>query len=192
MHIITGLLLTAFFGKKVKQQRAQPTSPLMQLKWPIATKHFFPGRVRFQIPLLVGDDDGRQRIETQLQRVDGVDSVQTNRVSGSVLIHYQTDRIAPELLFAALIRLLGLEQELERTPEPIVSKEIRNIGEALNRAVYAGTDGLFDLWTGIPLVLLLLGVRKIMTEGTLGSFPAGFTLVWWAYMALFRGGNIKN
>ena len=188
MHIITGLLVTALLGKKAKQQ-AQ--SPLMHLKWPIETKHLLPGRVRFHIPLLVGDGTGIQSIETQLQRVEGVDSVEAKKISGSVVILYQPEKIAPELLFAALIRVLGLEKELERTPQSTVAKELRNIGEALNRTVYSMTDGLVDLWTIIPLVLLGVGIRKIMTERTL-SFPAGFTLLWWAYMGMFRGGNRRN
>lgn len=186
MHIITGLLITALLGKKAKQHQSQ--SPLMQLKWPIETKHLLPGRARFQIPLLVGDATAVQQIETQLQRVEGVDSVEANRISGSVLICYQPDKIAPELLFAALIRLLDLEKELERTPPSTVAKEFRNIGEALNRAVYSMTDGVIDLWTTIPLALLFVGVRKIIAEGTL-SFPAGFTLIWWAYTSMFRGNN---
>jgi hypothetical protein len=36
--------------------------------------------------------------------------------------------------------------------------------------------------------LLVLGARKIITEKSL-SFPGGFTLLWWAYMGLFREKN---
>lgn len=189
MHIITGLLITALLGNRAKKQTQQAQSPLLALKWPIVTKHLLPGRVRFHIPLLVGDDAGVTRIEDQLSGVEGVDSVEANQISGSVVICYQPEKIAPELLFAALIRLLGLEKELEQTPPPLIAKEIRNIGEALNRAVYTSTDGLVDLWTTIPLVLLVLGARRIIREQTL-TFPTGFTLVWWAYMALFRRGNM--
>ena len=191
MHIITGLLVTALLGRKAKQQAQQSLSPLMSLKWPIETKHLLPGRVRFHIPLLVGDHDGKHHVEAQLQRIEGVDSIQVSRISGSVVIVYQPDKITPELLFAALIRLLGLEKELERTPESAISKELRNIGKALNHAVYAGTDGLLDLWTTVPLILLVIGARKIMTERTL-SFPTGFTLMWWAYTAMFRGGDMRK
>ena len=131
MHIITGLILAALLGKKAKNPLE---SPLLRLKWPIETKHHLPGRVRFHIPMLVGDDVGSNQVEKQIQQVEGVDSVKANKISGSVIICYQADKIVPELLFAALIRLLGLEEELERTPPAILSKELRNIGKAMNRA----------------------------------------------------------
>ena len=188
MHIITGLLITALLGKKAQKQ---VKSPLMHLKWPIETKHLLPGRVRFSIPLLVGNDDSVERIEQQLQRVDGIDSVSANKISGSVIIRYQPQKIAPELLFAALIRVLGLEKELERTPQPVIAKGVQHVGNALNHAVYSSTHGILDLWTALPLVLLTLGVRKMVTERTL-SFPTGFTLLWWAYNAMFRSSNAKN
>ena len=186
MHIITGLLITALLGKKATQHKQPIQSPLLSLKWPIETQHVLPGRVRFRVPLLVGNDDDVQRIERQLSRVDGIDQVQANRISGSVVIRYQPEHISPELLFAALIRLLDLEKELERTPQPALAKQLRQLGDALNRAVYSKSDGFIDLWTAIPLVLLGLGVRKIVQEKSL-TFPNGFTLAWWAYMALFRG-----
>ncbi len=186
MHIITGLLITALLGKQVKGHGEQKRSPLLTLKWPIETQHLLPGRVRFRVPSLVGNDEALQRLEGQLPRVDGIDEVTANRISGSVVIRYQSEKISPDLLFAALIRLLGLEKELERTPKPALAKELRQLGEAMNRAVYSSTDGFVDLWTVVPLALMGLGVGKIIQDRSL-TFPTGFTLIWWAYMALFRG-----
>ncbi|MBD3307927.1 hypothetical protein GF339_15960 [candidate division KSB3 bacterium] len=183
MHILTGLLVTALLGRKASHDHSQ--SALLQLKWPIKTKHLVPGRVRFQIPLLVGDSTGVQQVETQLPRVDGIDAVAANKVSGSVVIRYQPEKIDPDLLFAALIRVLDLERELEKTPQSLIAREVGNMGRAMNRAVYSMTDGVLDLWTTVPLALLLIGARKVITDRTL-SFPAGFTLLWWSYNAMFR------
>lgn len=184
MHIITGLLLTTLLGRKAKQASQ---SPLLRLKWPIETKHLLPGRVRFQVPKLVGNDIEIQRINKQMKRIEGVNSIEANRISGSVVIRYQPEKLEPELLFAALIRLLGLEEELERTPPSLLTKEIQNIGKALNHALYSSTGGVIDLWTVVPLVLLGLGVRHILTQRPV-TFPSGITMLWWAYAALFRGG----
>ena len=46
MHIITGIIMAAILGRKKKTQET-----LLDLGWPIKTKHHLPGRVRFQIPL---------------------------------------------------------------------------------------------------------------------------------------------
>ena len=45
--------------------------------------------------------------------------------------------------------------------------------------------GLIDLWTVIPILLLIAGGRKIMTERTL-TMPAAVTLLWWSYNSLFH------
>ena len=181
MHILTGILLTTLLGRKSKRVA---NSHFLNLTWPIETKHVLPGRIRFCIPAIIGDSDGTKRVTDQLPRLEGVTSVEVNSISGSVLIHYQASIIAPELLFAALIRLLGLEREFERAPQSAIARELKNIGNALNRAIFTQTNGILDLWTAVPLVLLGLGIKKLATERP-RTLPTGFTLVWWAYMALF-------
>ena len=182
MHLITGLILAHLLRGKEQPAR----SPLLRLTGPIETSHLLPGRVRFRISSLVGDKAQGETVVERLQQLPGVGSVAVNEITGSVLIRYDAAALQPELLFAALARLLGLERELERAPLPILTRELRHLGEALNRAVYEQTNGFIDLWTAIPILLAFVGVRKLLQEGT-ATFPPGFTLVWWAYLALLRG-----
>jgi len=181
MHLITGFLLASLFGKKKEAGR----SPLLSLRYPIRTRHILPGRVRFETDVLVNDAKAQQFLMEQMSKVKGVSKVQISTITGSVLVQFEDNEIQPELLYTVLIRLLGLEKELERTPQSLVLKEIRLVGDSLNRAVLERTGGIIDLWTAIPILVGLVGIRKIMAQRAL-AFPAGFTLVWWAYHSLFR------
>ena len=91
-----------------------------------------------------------------------------------------TTSLKPELLLAAIIRLLGLERQIERPPRPWVGREVQQTGEALNRAVYERTGGMIDFYTAVPLLLVILGVRNIAAGKMLG-----WPLLWWAYRELF-------
>ena len=114
--------------------------------------------------------------------------MRVNPALGTVLITYREEAVNPELLFSALVRLLGLDDEMERTPEPVVARELRSVADSLNRVVYEQTRGLLDFWTALLIVLTAVGVKKVFTEGT-RSLPTGFTLLWWATTALAARGR---
>ncbi len=181
MHLITGFVLANLFGRKKEPGR----SPLLSLRHPIRTRHILPGRVRFETDILINDAKAERFLMEQMPKVKGVSRVQISTVTGSVLVEFADNEIQPELLYTVLIRLLGLEKELERVPQSVVLREIRLMGDSLNRAVLERTGGIIDLWTAIPIVLGLVGIRKIMAQGAL-AVPTGFTLLWWAYHSLFR------
>ena len=184
MHIITGLLLGALFSGKKKEG----AHPLLGINWPIRTRHLLPGRVRFQIPLMVGQNERLEEACAKLGQVEGVASVDCSGITGSVLIRFDERRLQADLLFAALIRLLGLERELERTPASTVGKEIGGMGHALNQAVHSGTDGFIDLKTAVPLAIGAVGLYRMITQRPV-ALPTAFTMVWWAYNSLSQGGR---
>ena len=103
MHIITGMVVAALLGK------GKTPSLLPFLKTgPVRVDHSMPGRVRFRVPAL-----GEGRSETALLReklptLDGVKGVEVSEETGSILVRFTEDRVKPELLFAAVVRLLGL------------------------------------------------------------------------------------
>jgi len=181
VHLITGFILAGLLGKKKDQKR----SPLLNITGPIKTSHVLPGRVRFHIISLKNNENGTELIKKQFPKIEGVNSFQVNKISGSVLIQFDKDKLEPELLCTALIRLLDLEKELEKMPKPILSNELKEMGNSLNRAVFEKTGGIIDLWTAIPILLIILGLRRIITDRTT-MWPTGITMLWWAYNSLFR------
>ena len=187
MHLITGILISMLMrsGKDNKKP------PLLQTNWPIRTVHLLPGRVRFKIPLMVGRDEELKTATTQIAKIKGVRWVDYNKISGSVLINFEENAIQADLLFAALIRLLGLDHELQKAPASYINTEIRSIAESLNQAIYSKTNGIIDLYTTIPLLLAALGISQII-KNKANIFPTGLTLLWWAYNSLVSKNAGKN
>ena len=182
MHIITGLIVAGLLGRK-----KDGTKPFMP-RWsagPLQTVHVIPGRIRFVTSLIEANEKARSAILEKFPLIDGVESVEVNTVSGSILIHYQEESVQPELLFAALVRVLGLEKELEKPPQSIISKELQLAGDSINRAFHEKTGGLLDFWTVALILLAVVGVRRVILQG-MGAFPAGFTLLWWAANDLLK------
>jgi hypothetical protein len=163
---------------------ASPQFSLLSFSGPIETVSNLPGRTRFRAKAVIGREDARDLLVKNLPRIKGVDSVEVNVVSGSVLINYQPDAIIPEILFAALIKLLDLEDEFLSPPEPFLARELREVASSLNRTVYELTCGFTDLHTLLMTALIVYGVYAIRRDA-LQAFPGGLTLLWWAYSSLF-------
>jgi len=183
MHLVIGFLASALMAAR---RRSGSRSPLLELSYPIRTLHLLPGRVRFEVPKLRGDRGGGDRLTAALERLEGVYEVRCTPRVGTVLVRFDHTRLQPELLVAAMVRLLGLEAEMETAPQSRASRELREAANALDRAVFDSTGGVLDLRTAVPLALGALGVYRIVTrQGAM--LPAGATLVWWAYSAMSRG-----
>ncbi len=149
MHLVLGLLLAVLSARR---KGAGSKSPLLSLSHPIRTLHLLPGRVRFHIPAIVGDPAAVERVRSTMVKLDGIGQVEASPVSGSVLLTYDPEKISPELLLTALVRLLGLESEMRQAPLPLIARELDRLTQALNRALYEQSSGLLDLNTALPLL----------------------------------------
>lgn len=183
MHIITGMLVARLLHKR----GASTLMPILK-SGPVQTAHTMPGRVRFAVPTLVGNEKRGAFLSEKLETLPGVTSVQVSSVTGSVLIRYHEEMVQAELLFAAVVRLLGLDAELERPPKPILVRELRSVLDSLNRVVHDRTGGLLDFTSALLIVLAGVGAKKLFSEGA-KAMPGGFTLVWWGLHQLLGGGG---
>ena len=183
MHIVTGMLIAGLLGKRKKMSLL----PMLR-HGPVNTEHALPGRVRFGVPSLKGDDSKAGFLKEKLSTLDGVQSVDVTPVTGSVVICYREGVVRPELLYAAIVRLMGLEKDLEKTPQPKLVKELRSVLDSLNRVVYDRTGGIVDFTSSLLILLAAMGVKKMFAEGA-KAMPAGFTLLWWGAHHLMSGGG---
>lgn len=165
------------------EDAARPS--LLKFGGPIETVSVLPGRVRFRSAAVKGNEAAETAVVESLIRLPGVASVEVNPVSGSILVRHDKDRIAPDLLLVALLKILGLEEEFLRTPISVLSREITDFGESLNRTVFQLTGGLTDLRTAALVALLVVGIAKLRRDWG-GAWPGGVTLLWWASTSLFQ------
>ncbi len=183
MHILTGFLIAGLLGKNKFRRRT--LMPMLRTG-PVQTSHFVPGRVRLRVPSLAENSTGAAMVREKLPAIEGVQSVKLSPATGSILIVYREDAVRPELLFAAVVRLMNLDAELKRIPQPVVTRELKEILGSVNRMVYDRTGGLIDLWSAGLILLAGVGIQRLLVQG-MRAFPAGLTLVWWGMASLLGG-----
>jgi len=177
MHLVTAALLSVFLGRK----RGGGPDHLPNFAGVMESVHVLPGRVRLRAPVLIGQPAAAGQLQKTFARLEGVRAVEVNSLSGSLLVHFDPDRVKPEMLMGAAIRLLGLEKDIHRPPRSYVGEGIRQVGESLNRAVHDQTGGIIDLWTSVTLMLVAIGIRHAVT----GNSQLGSQRLWWAYLSMF-------
>jgi hypothetical protein len=187
MHIITGMIANSLMGKI----KGKPQSVLHGSSSPVRLTHSIPGRSRFHLSDKARTSFRSEQLSNQLNKIEGISKVVADSRTGSITIYHDPVNVKTDLLAAAIIRLLGLENLLKTAPQPTFTREARRLGNAFNSAVYDKTGGFIDLWSMLPLAFIILGVRKLITDRS-NIMPTGLTLLWWGYNSLFRGGNGKQ
>jgi hypothetical protein len=190
MHVLTGMLVASLLRGKGKLLRGKGKfSALAMLKTgPVQTAHLTNGRVRFRVPSLVDAPVQAQMLCEKLRPLDGINGVTACPTTGSVVISFDQRRVEPGLLFAAVMKLLGFDQQLNRTPRPAVVRELRSVMGCLDRAVYDRTNGLLDFSSAFWILLTAIGARKVIRQGV-SAMPAGATLIWWGIHQLLGHGE---
>ncbi|MFK5971514.1 MAG: hypothetical protein QM487_15545 [Candidatus Marithrix sp.] len=146
----------------------------------IEIKHSIPGRIRFVIPKLKNIGIAEVFLTEQLQKLEAIEDVKINTITGSLLIKFDP-KLDPDILIVALLKLLDLEKHIKQNPTSLIGGELGKIGVALNRAVYEQSNGLLDAKTGLSLLLVTYGAYQLIRRS---SAPGGLNFLWWAYTNL--------
>jgi len=183
LDLITKTIRTIFSSAGTKKN-LQVKSPLLKMIYPVKTLHLLPNRIRFYVPAIKKNPESCDILRDQLIKIRAVNSVNPNVVTGSISICFEEGEIEPEIIFAATIKILGLEEELEKKPDPRFTKEMNFFFRSLNKSIYNQTNGLLDLWN-VVVILLSLGAGKQVLSGDV-KLPSAFTLFWWAISPSLR------
>ena len=168
--IIGDLMSKNDFTKKNK-------SNLPSFKGVLEIKHSINGRIRFYIPMLNNNEEAKEPLIGQLSRVSAIKVVEVNTITNSLLVVYDEKAVDPAVLIGVIAKLLGLEESLTKKPEALVTRELKNMKEAVNMAVYEKTSGLLDIKSIITILLVVSGF-VIVRRNPL-SLPNGYTLLRW-------------
>jgi hypothetical protein len=182
MHMVVGFLLASLLKKKAGKQTGLPS-----IRGKLETVHALPGRMRLSSPLLESlPMKTHRKISTEIKKIDGIDKVNINVHSGSLLILYDTAHIDPVIVHGVVVKVLGLEHDLEKSPSGLLTRELDLIGRALNQQIYQSSGGLMDLRSSLMLSLLMLALYRLVIQGD-RALPGGINLLWWTYVMAQRG-----
>jgi Heavy metal associated domain 2 len=163
----------------------------------IKVVHAIPGRVRVKISRLKENPALAWEVQERLSAVQGIQQVEVNPITGSVLVLY--DRTAVESLDSVLslaswfsplfpdLEFSELEDWLtsangDGNTTPFAERLATFCG-SLNTKVSETTGGI-DLKLLLPLTLFLLGMRAVLVAGK-GVFPTWYDLLWFAFGTFF-------
>lgn len=178
MHILTGLLITKLLTGNLKEKGFKGFLGVIEIA------HSISGRVRFLIPALKNEPEKCLQLKKQLEKASVFEIVSPNPVSGSLIIEFDSEKIDVQTITGAIIKILGLEEAIEKTPKSFMSKELKNIYSSLNTGVYEYSKGIMDLNSLMTTSFLTLGVYSFFRNRSV--VPSGLSLFYWAIMNMQR------
>lgn len=176
MHLITGMAISLLFSGGIKKRNKKV------MESDLTVSHVSSGRIRLYSRKLRNEPVAKT-LKKELKRVEGIKEMNTNIVTGSLLIYFDPKKIQPNLLASAVYQLLGFTKNEGANKEGRIYKEMESMNSAFNKALMEKSDGALDAKTLIAGGFLALGVRELIRNKSLGM-PASITLFYWAYNTL--------
>ncbi len=152
----------------------------------LEVRHRLPGRVRFYIESLKGNDEVSKYLEEKLKQVSGIRSVTVNSLVGSLLVKYEEKTIEPIFLVGIILNILGLEDKVFEKKNGTIHDIMKETVDMVDLTIYNKTKGILDLKTIIALFFMGYGFKKVRQNPIM---PNGVNLLWWGYNLIIRGGN---
>ncbi|MGL5647581.1 MAG: HMA2 domain-containing protein [Clostridium sp.] len=149
----------------------------LSFKGVLEVKHNIKGRVRLYAPRVKENIEYSNVLISQLSKVKSISNVEVNSVTGSIVICYNQAELELSLLIGVVIKLLGLEEAVSEKPKSLLSKEMKNVKEAVDVAFYNKTSGILDVKSVVAVLCLVVGARSIRLNPL--QLPNGYTLVRW-------------
>ena len=152
-----------------------------------------PGRLRIRLDRTRRHNGAMDQVHDVLGGRDGIHSVSSNPMTGSVLVHYDRDALEHDDVLT-ILRDAGLAfgeaaQSIIGGGEvghSIISTHILDALTDLDHRLSRATNGLVDIKLLFPLTLGTLAIRQIVTNGLgLGTVP-GYVLLWYTFDSFYK------
>ena len=127
-----------------------------------------------------------------LKKQEGIQEVDINATTGSVLIRYdqevhtQSDLEAILYDFGEILYSVAAEGEVPDLGHSSTAAQLTQAISDLDRHIFNLTGGSANLKLLIPLLMGAIGVRQILRKGWgLADIP-GYVLIWYAFDAFYK------
>lgn len=180
MSLVSGLLVGYVAMKTLRKHQTGTEHSIYNNV--LDVRHSIPGRLRLGSKQLTSEPMANA-LMVQLTKIDSIQQVSVNTVTGSILIIYEADKVDDQLLIGAVVKLLGLEEDLLHKKESIIKQEIKLVGSSINNSIYDKTHGILDGKTAVSMSFLGLAIYNIVTAKKMTT-PPTLNLLYWTYNSL--------
>lgn len=148
--------------------------------------HKMKGRVRIRVPSKRHDHQYFSHVKQKLAEIDGVQHVETNARTGSILIRHGTD-LDTIRDFAEHHGLFTIAAAAEAVLA--LAQKLSNRFEDIDQSVIEATRGNMDLRS---IMLVTLGGAAVIQALRKDVLPPAFNLVWYALVLIWPEGGPRH
>ncbi len=168
----------ATIAKKVSDFR----SDTLSIKGIIEVRHSIDNRIRVHIPRLKNDAPMAEKLESAVGKIDVINSITASPITGSVTICFDQAEIAPVLVLGIVIKLAGLESELDNVQTAHLEKEITTVTKSIDKSLLKITKDSIDIKSAVTVLLVTgFAINVVSNKASLAMLPTPITLLWWLY-----------
>lgn len=214
MSYVSGFMIGASIGKSIHQlfdtryphvpKAARPVQAGQVRPAPVRPAAPVPvftrvsaslGRRRYRAASLVRNPALDQLVAESLYKMSGVQRVEVNPVTGSLLILGDEatlntiEKVLSEEVFAVklpgedLLKQLDTLAGQDKKPTPDFRKTATDVCNEFSKVISGGTHNVLDMRSLVALAFIVRGIRKIVMMDQRASGPQ---MLWWA-ASLLRG-----
>ena len=137
-----------------------------------------PGRIRLYMPAITSHPEAALRMKKQMEETGAIRSVSFSPVTGTALFLYDETQVEAAVVEGAAIRLMGLDEAIQRQPVSKMEKSLQALWDSVNHGVMEATGGWMDARMLAGTAISIAAVRSLILHGAV--LPGGITLLWWA------------
>jgi hypothetical protein cdivTM_20372 len=127
--------------------------------------------------VLKDDEEIKKEFLNNIRKIEGINSVEVNSVTGSILIYFDEKVIESSFLYLVVLRLLHLDEEALKNKPGRIKELLKQVFESADMAGYNKRKGYLDLKILTAGIFIFYGIKKIWK---VPGLPKGATLLWWA------------
>lgn len=174
---------------KIPAANIQPNFKTVQAE-PFKLISALPGRRRYRAENI----SGKLKIlmEGNISKLDYVNSIEVNPVSGSILITFdevnedkifELEQWMKARLFAPNYAAFERDARLNKMLYGSITNSVKNTVEHVSNIIIRESHGMLDIKSLFSMIFVVLGFRKVILNG---EAPSGIQMLWWA-VSLMRG-----
>jgi copper chaperone CopZ len=103
--------------------------------------HYVPGRLRIQTPFIHDNPQNAATLEKKIRGLEGITAVETNPVTGSVLMYFDENRLKHESIIAFLEKQGYFILSKAKTSDGVIEQAAEKVLDVAEKIVVDSVEG---------------------------------------------------